>query len=90
MLLARSHAHRWIKDLRIIDSGQAQNQSPNSSISGAEQARLSCQLSEIKGRAEYHLKVMESFFIWYYMSLGTTALTGLIAAVALIFNVSST
>lgn len=79
----KSRAKNWLAELKLDDPVHDMSLLLDEDFT-AEERRLVAQLVEVRGRARHHLNILTEFYGWYFMAIITFALTGFVAAVAII------
>jgi hypothetical protein len=80
-----SKADEWVDKIKIEDPGDTLAIPSGFNASDSEKGRLLQQVRMIRGRAYHHFAVMKYFYAQYYMAISIVMVSGVIAALALLF-----
>lgn len=80
-----SKADEWVDKIKIEDPGNTLEIPSGFSASDSEKGRLLHQVKMIRGRALHHFAVMKYFYAQYYMAISIVMVSGVIAALTLLF-----
>jgi hypothetical protein len=83
--LANKNADDWVKKIMVEDPSKPPAFPSDFKASDSEKTRLIEQVRTIRGRAIHHFIVMRYFYSRYYMAISIGMITGILAAVALLF-----
>jgi hypothetical protein len=80
-----SKADEWVDKIKIDDPGSTFDIPAGFNASDSEKRRLLQQVKMIRGRALHHFAVMKYFYAQYYMAISIVMVSGVIAAITLLF-----